>query len=276
MPAIKRPVANIERMLEQTLVPSPHVIELRLDPLGSAASRFSNANGSPGERAHGASRLYGFNELAIIGDQNTSAVIRDWYLSTGNDGAAELMRLGSHQVRDLESLPPMVAQCLAPYTETSPLLAPLFACDIVVSADGALWRLVPGTTKLTFEGKFSTSDAQAVAGALEGWPPVEPSLAQFMFVVGAFARAGYLFGERAHRHTYVQSGRVGGMIEARWFAQQRANEILVSTDVFFDERVEEPLRCDGVERAVLLALAACPLGQEEPQTEGLQTNGEEK
>lgn len=259
MVMLKRPEDHVRRMLEQTLVPSPHVTELRTDALGSASNRFAHARGNAAERAHGSSRLYSFNIERQSNHSDTSSLIRDWFFETGRDGAKELARLGSEQVRDISSLPNALRACLSPYAEVGPTIAPLFSCDIVVNIDGALWRLVPGTKYLTFEGMFSSSDATQVAEALEAWPPVDPESVSFCFVVGAFSRAQHVLGERAHRHTSVQAGRIGGSVEAAWLYQQRPDEIFLSSDSFIDEAVEQPLRVDGVERAVLLVMAICSI-----------------
>ena len=255
-----RPDDQILRMMEQTLMPSPHVAELDPDPLAGATSRFATAGGSVAERAHLASVLTPTNATRQLCDQRTASLIRQRHLETGADGVDELRRLGSNQVRELDSLGEAVARCLDPYREMGPHVAPLFVADVIVSADDRLWKVVPGTGHATFETRFDPPDAMTVATALEAWPPdVDPSTCTFVFVVGAFSRALHLSSGRAHRSAQVQAGRVAGAIESAWFAQRRPDELFLTTDTFLDRDVDAVLRNDGVERATLAVLAICPL-----------------
>lgn len=260
-----RPDDQVRRMLEQTLMPSPHVIELDPDPLSAVTSRFATANGTVAEQAHLASVITENNASRMMSDSNTASLIRQWYFDTGADGVEELIRLGSKQVRELSTLDDPLAACLSPYREMGPPVAPLFVADVVVTTGASLWKVVPGTGHATFEGRFDDEDAVTVATSLEAWPPgIDPVSCTFVFLVGAFARAGHLSSGRAHRSSLVQSGRIAGTIETNWAARQRPNEIFLTTDAFLDRRIDAVLRNDGVERATVAAIAICPLETNRP------------
>lgn len=256
---------QVRRMLEQTLIPSPHVFELDPDPLSRAASRFADARGTVAEQAHTAGRITRHGIARAVTDPDTASFIRQWYFQTGADGAAELLRLGSQQIRPIEALPQPLSAILDRYADFGPALTPLFGCDIVIADGSGLWKLVGGTGHLTFEGRFGARDAEAVASALESWPPdADPADALFVFVVGVFARTAHLASHRGHRHAYIQAGRIAGQAETTWAGLRRPDEMLVVTDMFIDVDIDHILRNDGVERATVAVLAVCPL----PATEG--------
>jgi len=263
-------------MLEQTLIPSPHVTELDADPIATTTSRFASAAGDISERYHLASRLTARSFSQMVSSGHTASFVRQWQLESAAEGASELQRLGSSRIRSVESLPPPLGVCLAAYREVTPDVAPLFAVDIVVAADRALWRLVAGTGQMTFEGEFDDVDADAVASALEAWPPgIDSGEAVFVFVVGVFVRAALLARTRGYRNTLINAGNVIGQMQTAWRMAERSAELLVISDLFLDDEVDRILRNDGVERATLAVLSFCPLGGSPPPARDGADNDED-
>lgn len=249
--AVHRPLDELQRSLEQTLIPSPSVTELDPDTLGETISRLAAVAGDAGERYHLASALTA-TTMDRLADLESAAFVRQWYFTTAADGARALAEQGSTRVLPAAALDPALAFCVAPFTDPVPSAATLFGVDVVVTHDRGLWKVVPGTGALTFEGTFDPGHAERVAAACRVWSPdADVTATSFVFVVGPFARSSYLSGARGYRQALLAAGAVLGHLASRWEAYPGDHPLLAVHDTFVDRVVDEVLRNDGVERGAL-------------------------
>jgi len=245
----QRPLAETQRMLEQTLIPSPNISLLELDDLAAAVNRFHSADGLVSEQYHLISKLSPRTMVRKPSNEE-SEFVSSWYFNTMVEGAHRMVDAGSSKVIEL---PGELTPFLAPFTVPGPEVASLFHVDIVIYLDEVLWKLVPGSSLLTWEGRVRDEEVYGRNRFL-GLEPRAGHTAMHGYIVGAFARSSFLLGERAYRRVLIHAGIVLEVMH-QYDLIAKGERSFRYTDVFIDNEIDRLLANDGVERGTLVCFA---------------------
>ncbi len=245
---MRRPEDQLRRMLEQTLVPPTTVDELDPDTIDAATSRWGSSTGNLAE-------TYSVNSVLTHASAKRIAVreevetITDFYFTTAGSGFDQLTSQESRWLLPQREYPPAVQALLRPLNENPALIAALFSTEVLFTDRGKLWRVVPNRPGSVLEGDFTDADAEKLDAGLfqtdtETFRPV-------IFLVNHLGRSSYLTGDRSFRNSTLASGMLLGVA----WEQARAAQLPIATaNTFIDASVNEALRCDGVERAVMAVI----------------------
>lgn len=239
------PEEHLYRMIEQTLVPPTTVVELDTDPILASTARLGDVMGSVSERYHLDSMLTPA-ERRRMPTAAESSTIREYFLTTTAEGYERMLSRGGRWARRHPDGP---LRDVLQVAWTDPVAASaMFGVDLLASDDGAVWRQVPGRDGGLREQSLSGDDHARLAAAL-GAPDGDPG--HLIVVVGAFARAAFLYGKRTSRNVSMNAGVVLGAL-VRSCALQGLPATVVTQ--FVDRDVNDLLGNDGVDRGVLAAL----------------------
>lgn len=247
---MRRPAEELRRMLEQTLVPPPHVTELDPDTIEATTTRLADPRGNLAE-------LYQLNSCLTeaswsrLPDAESTEVIVDYYLGTAADGYDGLLDSGSRWVLPLNDAPPWVRQLLGPLALHPVVTATLFSSDLLVGFEGSLWRLVPNRPGLQFEGTWPDSMTAELGEAVPSLHSLPFAPSGVLLLVANIVRSSYLVGDRAFRQAAISCGTLLGMLWSVLGARPPFIQFK-ATSQFLDHQVNSLVRCDGVERAVQL------------------------
>ncbi|WP_166971547.1 hypothetical protein [Brevibacterium atlanticum] len=175
--------------------------------------------------------------------------ITDFYFTTAGSGFDQLTSQESRWLLPQREYPPAVQALLRPLNENPALIAALFSTEVLFTDRGKLWRVVPNRPGSVLEGDFTDADAEKLDAGLfqtdtETFRPV-------IFLVNHLGRSSYLTGDRSFRNSTLASGMLLGVA----WEQARAAQLPIATaNTFIDASVNEALRCDGVERAVMAVI----------------------
>ena len=245
----QRPLDETQRMLEQTLIPSPNVSTLELDDLASTVERFRVSNGLVSEQYHLISKL---NPRTVSRKPpgRESDFVHKWYFDSVGQGADRLVEQGSSKVTNV---PAELGTVLSPFMNLSDAIMCLYYVDVIVYYNGVLWKQVPGKPLLTWEGRVQDPQVLALSRFL-GVSPQSGNVLALGFVVGAFTRSAFLLGERAYRRTLLNAG-IALETMRRHSSMADSTTLFRYTDLFLDDEVDRVLANDGVERGTLACFA---------------------
>ncbi|MBD2760690.1 hypothetical protein IEE94_14385 [Yimella sp. cx-573] len=245
-------------MIEQTLIPPVTVTELNPDTIHSATSRLGDAAGNAGERYQLDSMLTPaqFNRLP---SQQETTWIREYFMTTTVEGYDQMIDRDARWARRWTDADPL-APIMATAWQDPASVGALFGVDLLVVQEGAVWRQVPGRPGLVFDGNLVDRTRDLLIRHLP-WDVKQTPLEQTIFVVGAFARLGYLYDNRSARAASQAAGMIaGGLLRAAMASRRRAAVV----DQFLDYPLNEALACDGVDRGLLTMIRTAP-PQSEPE-----------
>jgi hypothetical protein len=252
---------ELRRMLEQTLVPPLGVTELDPNSVKRTTSRLGAAQGSVSELYHLNSGLTPAGVARLLPEPSVKTV-KDFYFNTAMEGAKEMERQQSGNITDLRSVAPELEQVLVPCWSVPYVVPALFAVDVLVVAGGKLWKQVPGAPRLIFESMWSDEQTVELSEAMPGSPSLTGPDRALIFIVGAFARTGFVQGDRTYRTTGLSAGIVAGALMQACFGPPPTwRPVLVEN--FVDTDVNRLLRNDGTDRGAVsvLALSKVPMQQ---------------
>ncbi|MDJ0312184.1 SagB/ThcOx family dehydrogenase [Arthrobacter sp. H35-D1] len=249
-----RPEDQLKRMLEQTLIPPTTVTELDPDTIDATTSRIASLTGSLSE-AYQFNSQHTHASFNRLPDAATRATVRKFYFETTLSAFTRLHRDGSRWSMHAQNLPPRFQQLLSPLWSNAAAVDAMYTVDVLLLAEGILWRSVPGAPGFISEKQWS--DVQA--GELqEAFPDRDLAASDgLLFVVGHLTRASYLTGDRAARSVGLAAGVVAGALFAAGASANSGISIQI-VDAFIDALANRALGCDGVERslAAVLTLSA--------------------
>ena len=242
---------HLYRMIEQSLVPSPNVRELDPDPIHAATARLGDAIGTVSERYQLDSMLTDAQMRRLPSAREAQAT-REYFFTSTTDGFDRLL---GQRARWATTHPPGVLRRVLEPAWTDPTaVGALFAVDLLVVRDDVVWRQVPGRDGALLEQHLDAQDRRALAAAVPGGG-ADVELGHTVFAVGAFARAGYLYGKRAYRACALSAGLLlGAVVRAAAGASVRAGVV----EQFVDHRLNAALANDGVDRGVVAVLRLAP------------------
>lgn len=248
--------SQLRRMMEQTLVPPTHVVELDPSTVEEATTRLGSVHGTLAERYQVNSCL-NRTTYARLADREEIETLTDFYFTTAREGYDTLTVERSRWVRPLTSCPGWVQQLLEPLAGHPAVQATLYNADLLIGFEDSLWRLVPGRPGLQLEGTWSPHLARGVREAVPSMAGQAPSQGVVM-LVGHLGRASYLSGDRAFRAAAIATGTLLGFLWSHLSGQPSFVRMQV-TQQFIDHQVNEAARCDGVERGVQVLAFVDPL-----------------
>lgn len=239
-------------LLEETIIPSPHVVELRRTPTSDYVFRFATTTPHPAELFHENSRITPHAEHNAVMDPDALIGARKWFYGTAykprkdvlDEPRAQEIRL----IVDAREVAQRAGAGLLRLLEPDvPQLA--FALDLLVLDGERIYRMMPASPTLWLERHYAEHELRGLWAAL---PELEGEEGVLLFVVGAPWRYMALQGPRGYRRTLMDVGRLLQVLEDA--ASREGSRLRASLD-FYDARLDGALRLDGVERGTLAAVA---------------------
>lgn len=241
---------SIRRFLEDSIVPSPHSIDLAPSVDGDYLHRSERRHPHVAESYHLNSKLSPHSMVEPAGPEAIEQV-RDWYFETIYQTSPDVLdEEQTHHVQtEIDALPDAVEQWVR---ALEPSNRHFFGADLMLVVDGKLLRYVPGRSYLIVERSFSDEDRAALLGTLLAPKPDWGESIALGAVVVCPWRYLLLAGPRGYRDALFDVGRV------LCAAEQAAETSGASLDVrthFYDRVAEDVLRLDGTERSACALLS---------------------
>jgi len=239
-------------MIEQTLIPSPGVIELNPDTIHMAVARLGNVMGTVWERYQVDSMLTEA-EYNRLPSEDESDLIRQYFFRSTLEGYERLLGQRSRWVRQWEDCDAL-RNVLSVAWSDPVCVESMFNVDVLVVRNAALWRQVPGRDGLIFEQKLGAKELEHLSKATAGQVGTA-DLEWIVFVVGAFARSSFIYGNLTYRAVALSAGCVtGALMRAALSCGMNAMVI----DRFIDFHVNSALANDGVDRGAVVLVRVVP------------------
>ena len=247
---------HLYRVLEQTLIPPVMVRELDPDTIGAAVSRLNDAAGTVSERYLLDSALTPAQLLRLPSSTEVST-IREYFFQTVTEGYDA--SVGSTRwARPWTDGP--LAQLLSPAWTDPVMVQALYAVDVVVVVDDAVWRQVPGRPGLVFEQQLEEGMADRLLTALPA--PLSSGRASVAVVaVGSHVRAQFTHGDQAAREIFIATGMIMATLARQ--AMQLGRRPVIA-DQFVNATLDSAVYADGVDRAVTALLLLADPTEEQP------------
>jgi hypothetical protein len=236
-------------LLEETIIPSPHVVELRRTPTSDYVFRFATTTPHPAELFHENSRITPHAEHNQVMDPDALIGARKWFYGTAYQPRTDVLDEAKAReiglMVDLREVAERAGPALLRLLEPDiPELA--FGVDLLLLDGNRIYRVAPGGETLWLERRYPDDELAGLRAAL---PELTDEDGVLLFVVGAAWRYMALQGPRGYRRTLIETGRLLGVLEDA----AGGGDVVTSLD-FYDARLDGALRLDGVERGTLAAL----------------------
>lgn len=243
----------LRRTLEQTLIPSPNVVELAPTKSSGFVNRVAPAQDDVAELFHLNTRLSRHRP-----DDRLTAAERDgvrrWFFTTCGRHRAEDFTAHENAVRrPHDRLPAPLGALCSRFGEDGPLTRLLYSCDLMVVHAGSLCRQQPGENALWVErhlpeGPAALAPTMADADAAEALRSAEAALV----LTGVPWRSMLEAGPRGYRHMLMDAGVLLDVVCG--LAGQSGYEAFPVRE-FYDDELDTLLHCDGLERSALAVVA---------------------
>ncbi|MBN0046441.1 hypothetical protein JS756_20515 [Streptomyces actuosus] len=243
----------LRRTLEQTLVPSPNVVELAPGKGGGFVNRVAPSQDDVAEVFHLNTRLSRHRP----DDRLTAAEregVRRWFFTTCGRHRPEDFTAEANPVRRPHStLPAPLGTLCGPFGEDGPLTGLLYSCDLMVVDADALCRQQPGENALWVErrldeGPAALAPTMADAGAADALRSAQAALV----LTGVPWRSMLEAGPRGYRHMLMDAGV---LLDVVCGLAGRAGYEAFPVREFYDDELDTLLHCDGLERSALAVVA---------------------
>lgn len=246
----------LRRILEQTLIPSPNVIEFAPEGASAFVSRLDPACDNVAELFHVNTQLSRHTPEARLEPDQASSVVTWYFEHCGHHRAEDLSEQAACVRLPHDSLEPAERAVLGPFGAGGPLARLLFAVDLCAVADGYVHRQLPNEDAVWAEQKLSPAHVDRLNAALHpAAPAVDFDADLVLLVVGVPWRSMLLHGTRGYRRMLMDAGVVvnalGGVASARGLEPSPVYD-------FYDDEVDGVLGHDGVERSLLAMVAVRP------------------
>lgn len=250
----------LRRTLEQTLIPSPNVVELAPGKAAGFVNRIAPAQDDVAELFHLNSRLSRHRPDHRLTESEQEAV-RRWYFTSCGQHRAEDFTGPSNTVRRPHSeLPARLAALCAHFGASGRLAALLYSCDLMVVGADALCRQQPGEDAVWVERLLD--GPAALAPVMVDRLAADALLAgeAALVITGVPWRSMLGGGPRGYRRMLMDSGVLLDVLCG--LARQAGYDPLPVHD-FYDDELDTLLHCDGLERSALAVVVLRPSGPEE-------------
>ncbi len=242
---------DILTLLEESIIPSPHSINLEHSPSADFLYRSVRRKAHVAELYHENSKLCPY---ATLQPTNREALeqIRRWYFRTAYaPDEAIMVRQEEAYVRvRLDELPRLVHPLLTPFMEPGNDANLLYGLDLLLLYQDRLLRIIPEADYFWIERTLVPQHRQALTQSLYTRPEIAHLIPDgiTLFVLGCPWRYMLLFGPRGYRYTLLDAGQLLERVQQR--AQAEEIPLHVTHD-FHDAAVDRFVFADGVERSTL-------------------------
>ncbi|MDE3259264.1 MAG: hypothetical protein OYM47_15650 [Gemmatimonadota bacterium] len=245
-------------LLDGSIVPSPHSIDLSHSALSDYMYRDMRKNPHLAELYHENSKINPHSTLQVPTDKILLEDVRRWFFTTAYsfDEESEVNGDAGFSI-SYKNLPLWLQSPLQPFTKPGSLTNLLFAVDLVLVHDRLLVRVVPQSENLWIERELVNRDVRSELCEIF-WIKPPPKLDDdftMLFVVACPWRYMLIYGPRGYRHTLLDIGRLLGHLEHR---SNFDGHIMAVHQDFLDTKADEFVQADGVERSVYAILTLLP------------------
>lgn len=264
IPTLEHVPSRLRMLLEESIVPSPHSIDLAPSPESDFLYRQVRRTPHVAELYHENSKISPVSTQQPTDDPQVLDEIRTWFFETAYQlKADEVLKQETPALRrSLEALPAPLAAGLEPFAEPGTWANLLYAVDLLVLHDGWLGRLVPQTPYLWTERRTPPPRLQQLGQALGSTPEAWAQTEAVVFLVACPWRYMLLHGPRGYRHTLLDIGRLLAHFEGHFAAPDEAPDdedaqapfALEVKQNFYDTAVDQLLLADGLERSAYAVL----------------------
>lgn len=236
--------------LEETLIPSLNSVDIRRTVETDYYHRFSNKHPNVAELYHINSKITASATTGLPLSRAELAEARDWFYDSAYDlGEDDLHQPDAHHVcLRTSQIGGRAGALLAALARDPGLVELLHGLDVFVLHQSRLLRVIPTRDFLWIERELNEPMRALLRSAFLPGTEVAAITAQpLFFVVGCFWRYMKFCGVRGYRMVLMDAGRLLAELERRVSVQLFEH--------FYDNRLDEFLLLDGVERSVLSVLA---------------------
>ena len=259
---ISEPLSElIKSLLESSIVPSPHSIDLSHSVSSDSFSRQVRTKPHVAELYHENSKLSPHSTLQIPDDTLMLKEVRRWFFTTAYRVDEEtLVDNGSGLRVPYDQLPVWLQRPLNPFSKPGSLADLLYAIDLLLLYDGMLVRIIPESGYLWIESEV-TNGATLLPDLFWRSSPVKIEECSTMLIVIACPwRYMLIYGPRGYRHTLLDIGRLLGYLQYR--CEFLGHSVTIHQD-FFDTKADKFVQADGIERSVYALLTFSPINADE-------------
>lgn len=244
---------RIRFLLEESVIPSPHNVELEHTPATDYLERNARATPHVAELYHENSKLTPFSTMQPVADPKALEQIRDWYFETAYDlHEEEFLAHESPELRiAIDDVAAPLQTMLAPFPTDGRTTNLLYAVDLLVYVDGLLTRCMARSDYLWTERRVAEQEDRWLRQKLGFSPQAWSGTAAVLFVVACPWRYMLLHGPRGYRHTLLDIGRLLAYFEGRSHAEKIP---LTIQQNFHDAAMDRFILADGTERSTYAIL----------------------
>ena len=237
--------------LEESIIPSPHSIDLVRSPLSDFLYRQVRRTPHVAELFHENSKLSPHSTLQPSASYSDIQKIREWFFTTAYEVPEEDLQRETPDFRiSVDDLPSPLDRLLAPFAQPGRMADLLYAVDLLVVGEERLFRVAATKPFLYTECKLERADHDRLAQAF-GFPDATTlDEINVLLFVGCPWRQMFFHGPRGYRHTLLDIGRLLWYTEATLGAHGIGSGVVQD---FHDTAVDAVAQCDGLERSVLAA-----------------------
>ena len=252
---------HIQVFLEQSIVPSPHSIDLSHSATSDYLYRHVRSKPHVAELYHENSKLNPYSTLQIPPDTSTLEQVRRWFFETAYRVDEEVLIANGSGLRiPYDQFPEWLQNPLNLFSQRTPLAGLLYATDLLVLYDGLLARVVPESDYLWIEREVK-SEVTRLPDLFWRLPPVNiEDCSTMLFLIACPWRYMLLYGPRGYRHTLLDIGRLLGYFQYRC---EFDGHLLAIHQDFLDTKADDFVQADGVERSVYALLTFSPINEDQ-------------
>jgi len=239
---------RIKLLLEESVIPSPHSIDLSKTPDSDYLYRKVRETPHVAELYQENSKLNPHSTQKPIGSSETLEEIREWFFDTAYDLDEEVfLKHDSARLRvDAEELPEPIWGMVAPFAEAGGVTNLLYSIDLLLLYEGHILRCIPQSSHLWTERIVPEEDLEAFGKEVSDTPEEWERTDAVLFLVACPWRYMLLHGPRGYRYTLLDLGRLLAVLEGRG---GKLGLPVSTMQNFYDSFINEFVLADGVERA---------------------------
>ena len=237
--------------LEESIIPSPHSIDLVRSPLSDYLYRQVRRTPHVAELFHENSKVTPSSTMQPAASYDDIRKVKDWFFASSYDVPEEDILTETPDFRiTVNELPAPLDQLFAPFAQEGRMADLLYAVDLLVVGGDHLFRMSATKPYLFSERPLASEDHDALARAFGMESAAGFEGAHVVLLVGCPWRQMFFHGPRGYRHTLFDVGRLLWYVEATL----GTNGIRTgSVQDFHDTAVDDFAQCDGLERSVMAA-----------------------
>jgi len=238
-------------LLEGTIAPSPHSIDLSHSATSDFLNRQIRKTPNVAELFHENSKVNPFSTLIVPGDDNMLNQVRTWFFDTAYNIDDVVFLENDTKLRLLyENMSDQMFKLLSPFSQSGQCTNLLYAVDLLVLNDSKIFRVIPQSEFIWTEKIVLQPDLENLLLSLrfKKFNTIDGIL---IFLVACPWRYMLLYGPRGYRHTLMDLGRLLSYFENHNICD--SFKITVRQN-FHDTTIDEFISADGLERSVYAVL----------------------